>query len=393
MSVPFTDLAAQQLEIDVEVLPQLRAMLDAGSYIGGPAVAAFEQEYAAYTRTRHCVGMGNGTDALEAALRAVGIAPGDEVVIPANTFIATAEAVVRAGATPVLADVEERTLLIDPDAVEAAVGPRTRAIIAVHLYGQPAPVERLKPIARRLGAVVVEDAAQSQGARRYGETSGSLGRIAATSFYPGKNLGAAGDAGAITTDDPEIARAVRMLGSHGSEHKYEHEILGFNSKLDAVQAIVLSAKLRRLEDWNARRRAIAAAYGALLDGVDGLILPVVAEGNEHVWHHYVVQVRDRDRVAAELAAAGIATGIHYPVPLHRSPALERLAVRRTEYPVTDAAASRILSLPIFPHMTAEQVVRVTRELLAALRVPPPRVRVGVEALAASLRRTRTARTR
>ena len=384
MTVPFTDLVAQQLEIDGEVFPQLRQVLGAAAYIGGPPVEAFEQEYAAYTRTRHCVGMGNGTDALEAALRAVGVAPGDEVVIPANTFIATAEAVVRAGATPVLVDVDERTLLIDPDSVEAAVGPSTRAIVAVHLYGQAAPVERLEPIAQRVGAVVVEDAAQSHGARRHGEVSGSLGRIAATSFYPGKNLGAAGDAGAVTTDDPELARAVRMLGSHGSERKYAHELLGFNSRLDAVQAIVLSAKLRRLEDWNARRRAIAAAYGALLSDVEGLRLPVVAEGNEHVWHLYVVRVRDRERVAAELDAQGIATGIHYPVPLHRSPALAGRTMRRTELAVTDAAAAEILSLPIFPHMTAAQVVHVTQALLAAMRVLPPQgTREGVRALEAS----------
>lgn len=370
MTVPFTDLAAQQREVDEEVLPRLRAALGSGAFIGGPEVAAFEAQYAAYSGSRHCVGMGNGTDALEAALRAVGVGPGVEVIIPANTFIATAEAVLRAGGTPVLVDVDERTLLIDPDAVEAAAGRMTRVILAVHLYGQIAPVERLLPIARRIGAVVVEDAAQSQGARRHGRVSGSLGRIAATSFYPGKNLGAAGDAGAVTTDDASLARTVRMLGSHGSEHKYVHEVLGFNSRLDAVQAIVLSAKLRRLEDWNARRRAVASVYGALLHDVDGVALPVVAEGNEHVWHLYVVRVANREHVAAELDAAGIATGIHYPVPLHRSPALARQRMRVTDCPVADAAAGEILSLPIFPHMTASQVVRVARAMREAFGLPP-----------------------
>lgn len=369
-SVPFADLVAQQREIEKEMLPAMRSVFETGAFIGGPAVSAFEQEYAAYTGTRHCVGMGNGTDALEAALRAVGVGRGDEVVIPANTFIATAEAVLRAGATPVLVDVDGRALLIDPAAAAAAVGPATRAIVAVHLYGQPAPVEQLEPIARGVGAVIVEDAAQSHGARRHGGASGGLASIAATSFYPGKNLGAAGDAGAVTTDDPELARTVRMLGSHGSERKYAHELLGFNSRLDAVHAVVLSAKLRRLEDWNMRRRAIAVAYGALLHDLDELTLPVVAEGNDHVWHLYVIRVRDRERVAAELAEAGVETGIHYPVPLHRSPALAGQTIRRTECPVTDAAAGEILSLPMFPHMTAAQVVAVTQALRAAVHAPP-----------------------
>ncbi|GAA1956414.1 DegT/DnrJ/EryC1/StrS family aminotransferase [Agromyces allii] len=369
MSVPFTDLAAQQHEVDEEVMPRLRAALASGAFIGGPEVEAFEREYAAYAGSDHCVGMGNGTDALEGALRAIGVGPGAEVILPANTFIATAEAVVRAGATPVLVDVDERTLLIDPAAVEAAAGPLTRAVIAVHLYGQLAPVELLTPIARRFGAVVVEDAAQSHGARRLGGVSGSLGRIAATSFYPGKNLGAAGDGGAVTTDDPELARRVRMIGSHGSERKYEHEVLGFNSRLDAVQAIVLSAKLKRLEDWNARRRAVASVYDALLHDLEDVVLPVTAEGNEHVWHLYVVRVPDRERVAADLAAAGISTGIHYPVPLHRSPALAGSLMRVSDCPVTDAAASEILSLPVFPHMTAHQIVLVVEALRMAFGRP------------------------
>ena len=368
MTVPFTDLTAQQHEIELEVLPELRAAFATGAFIGGPAVAAFEQQYADYTGTRHCVGMGNGTDALEAALRALGVGRGDEVIVPANTFIATAEAVLRIGATPVLVDVDPRTLLVDPEAVDAAAGPATRAIMAVHLYGQPAPVELLEPIARRVGAVIVEDGAQSHGARRHGRASGSLGRIAATSFFPGKNLGAAGDAGAVTTDDPELARTVRMLGSHGSERRYEHEILGFNSRLDAVQAIVLSAKLRRLDDWNTRRQEIAAVYQALLHDVEEITHPVVAEGNEHVWHRYVIRVRDRDRVAATLAAAGVGTEIHYPVPLHRSPALDGQTVRRTDCTVADAAASQILSLPMFPHMTAPQVVSAAQALRDAVRV-------------------------
>lgn len=370
MTVPFTDLAAQQHEVDDEVLPRLRAALASGMFVGGPEVDAFEREYAAYTGARHCVGMGSGTDALEAALRAVGVGQGVEVILPANTFIATAEAVIRAGGIPVLVDVDATSLLIDPDAVEAASSTATRVIVAVHLHGQAAPVENLVPIARRIGAVLVEDAAQSHGARRHGEVSGSLGRIAATSFAPGTNLGAAGDGGAVTTDDPSLARAVRMIGSHGSEDGDEHELLGFTSRLDAVQAIVLSAKLKRLEDWNARRRAVASVYSALLHDIDEVVLPQVAKGNEHVWHHYVVRVANREHVAAQLAAAGVATGIHYPVPLHRSRALGDQRIRRTDCPVADAAADELLSLPIFPHMTARQVVRVTRAMREAFGLRP-----------------------
>ncbi|MGY3567074.1 DegT/DnrJ/EryC1/StrS family aminotransferase [Sinomonas sp. RB5] len=367
-AVPFVDLAAQQQEIAADVVPEVLEVLATGAFIGGPHVAAFEEEYARFAGTRECVGVANGTDALELALRAVGVGPGGEVILPANTFVATAEAVVRAGARPVLVDVDPETLLIDADSVGRAVGPRTQAIVPVHLFGQVAPVEELLPIAVACGAAVVEDAAQSQGARRFGRPAGSLGDIAATSFYPGKNLGAAGDAGAVTTHDGLLADRVRLLAAHGSRVKYVHEAVGCNSRLDAVQAVVLRAKLRRLEGWNARRRVAAERYSSLLEGVAGVRVPRSLPGNEDVWHLYVVRVLDgrRARVQAALAEAGIATGIHYPTPVHLTEAFSSLGYGPGDFPVAEAAAEQILSLPMFPHLTDGQVERVAEAAAEAV---------------------------
>ena len=352
MRVPFLDLVAQQAEIAGEVLPTWQAQFAAAAFVGGAEVAAFEREYAAYIGTRHCVGVANGTDAVELALRAVGVRPGDEVIIPVNTFIATAEAATRLGAIPVFVDVDEQYLLIDPAAVAAAVTTRTRAIVPVHLYGQTAPMDALIPISNQHGLMIVEDAAQSQGACSRLGRAGSLGRVAATSFYPGKNLGAAGDAGAVLTDDPAVAEFVRNFGAHGSSVKYVHDRAGVNSRLDAVQATVLRAKLRRLDRWNTARRAAAARYAELLAGVPGVGVPATRPGNEDVWHLYVVQVAERDRVLAELGAAGIGAAIHYPTPLHLTAAYAHLGYRAGQFPVAEAAARRILSLPMYPHLTA-----------------------------------------
>lgn len=365
IGVPFVDLAAQQAEIAAEIEPLVLDALRTGSFIGGPAVAAFEQGYAAMAGTRHCVGVGNGTDALELALRAVGVGSGDEVIVPVNTFIATAEAVTLVGATPVFVDVDPVHLLIDPAAVEAAVTTRTRAIMPVHLYGQVAPVEQLEPIAVAAGAVIIEDAAQSQGATRFGRRAGSLGTIAGTSFYPGKNLGAAGDAGAVTTDDEQLADRVRLFGAHGSRVKYEHEIAGTNSRLDTIQAIVLSAKLARLEGWNRMRRAAADRYAQLLAGT-AVGVPTSLPGNVDVWHLYVVRVPDRARAIAALADAGIGTGIHYPTPLHQTDAYASLGYAPGAFPVAERAAAEILSLPMFPHLTAAQQERVVDVLRTAV---------------------------
>jgi dTDP-4-amino-4,6-dideoxygalactose transaminase len=367
-SIPLVDLSAQHAAVAAEVAEGWRDVLARTAFIGGPQIASFESEYAAFIGVPHCVGVANGTDAIEIALRALGVGVGDECILPANTFIATAEAVARAGATPVLVDCsDDGTYLIDTDAVAAAVTKRTRAIIPVHLYGQAAPVELLMPLAGKIGAWVVEDAAQSQGARRNGTAAGALGHVAATSFYPGKNLGAYGDAGAALTAADDVARRMRLIADHGSARKYEHEVPGFNSRMDTLQAVVLSAKLARLDGWNAARRAAAARYDALLSGCAGVVLPRTLAGNEHVWHLYVVRVPDRDRVLKELHAAGIGAGIHYPVPIHLTAAFTGLGHGQGSFPVAERTADDLLSLPLFPEITQEQQERVVSALTSALR--------------------------
>jgi len=366
-NVPFLDLAAQQAEIADEVLPVWRDQFAAASFIGGPEIEAFEREYAEYIGVEHVVGVSNGTDALELAYRAVGVRPGDEVIMPANTFIATAEAASRIGAVPVFVDVDDEYLLIDPDAIEAAITPRTKVIAPVHLFGQTAPMELITPIADAHDLIVIEDAAQSQGASGPAGRAGALSRVAATSFYPGKNLGAAGDAGAVMTDDAGIAALVRNLAAHGSSVKYVHDHIGMNARLDAVQATVLRAKLRRLDAWNSARRAAARRYADLLDGIDGVRLPAVRPGNDDVWHLYVVRLDERDRVMAELSAAGIGVGIHYPTTVHLTEAYAGLGYRRGQFPVAESAADEMLSLPMFPHITGDQQLRVVHGLSNSVR--------------------------
>jgi dTDP-4-amino-4,6-dideoxygalactose transaminase len=363
-SIPLVDLAAQHRDIDDGLLSAIDQVLRSGAFIGGPAVSAFEQSYARYLGVTDCIGVANGTDALEIALRAVGVERDAEVIMPANTFIATLEAVARVGARPVLVDVDPDTLLMDAAQVSSVVTGRTQAIVPVHLYGQAAPVEKIAVEAP--GIPIVEDAAQSQGAMRHGRSAGSLGTVAATSFYPGKNLGAAGDAGAVLTSEPAVARMARLLGSHGSATKYVHEIVGFNSRLDAIQAIVLEAKLAHLDRWNHARRQAARRYDELLAGVAGVELPVTLPGNEHVWHLYVIRVDERDRVLAQLNAAGIGAGIHYPVPVHLTEAFRGLGHQVGDFPTTERAARRILSLPLYPHITEAQQVRVVETLVHAI---------------------------
>jgi dTDP-4-amino-4,6-dideoxygalactose transaminase len=366
-SIPLVDLSAQHAAVADEVVEGWAEVLAQTAFIGGHQVTAFEREYAEFIGVPHCAALANGTDAIEIALRALGVGQGDECILPANTFIATAEAVSRAGATPVLVDcVDDETYLIDVKAVEAAVTPRTAAIIPVHLYGQAAPVEQLLPLAQRIGAWVVEDAAQSHGARRNGMSAGALGHAAATSFYPGKNLGAYGDAGAALTGSADIAARMRMIRDHGSSTKYRHEVVGVNSRLDTLQAVVLSAKLRRLAAWNSARRTAAARYDQLLSDWAAVVCPRTLDGNEHVWHLYTVRVPDRDRVLKELHAAGIGAGIHYPVPVHLTPAFAGLGHPQGEFPVAERNARELLSLPIFPEITAVQQERVVSVLISAL---------------------------
>jgi dTDP-4-amino-4,6-dideoxygalactose transaminase len=367
MKVPLVDLAAQHLSIREEIERGMALLFESSAYVLGPEVAAFEREFADFQSVLHCVGVANGTDAIELLLRAHEIGSGDEVVIPANTFIATALAVVRSGARPVLADCDADHLLLDPSSVSSVLSARTRAILPVHLYGQIAPMETLRQIASARGLVVLEDAAQAQGARRNGGMAGSFGEGAATSFYPGKNLGAYGDAGAVLTNSEALARRIRALRNYGGEARYEHSVLGFNSRLDAIQAVVLRAKLRWLGRCNALRRAAAARYDALLAGVEQVVRPRTLSGNEHVWHLYVVRVPARDAVWKHLRDAGIGAAVHYPRPIHLEGAMQHLGYRAGDFPVAERAASEILSLPMFPEITEEQQVRVVDALKEALK--------------------------
>jgi dTDP-4-amino-4,6-dideoxygalactose transaminase len=360
--IPLVDLDLQHTEIAEEVREGWDALLASKAFVLGPQVAEFEEAFARYSGVSHCAGVANGTDALELALRALGVGPGDEVVLPANTFIATALAVARAGASPVLVDCDSETQLIDTDAAVDRASPRTGAFVPVHLYGQMAPVELLAGA----GAPVIEDAAQSQGARRNGQPSGSVGDIAATSFYPGKNLGAYGDAGAVLTDEDELAARVKALRNYGSERKYEHPETGFNSRLDALQAVVLSAKLRRLDAWNEQRREGASRYGELLDDLAQVRTPGTLAGNDHVWHLYVVRVPERDQVLQRLNAEGVGAGVHYPRPIHLQGAFAGLGHREGDFPEAERAAREILSLPLFPGISADQQEQIVEALRRAL---------------------------
>jgi dTDP-4-amino-4,6-dideoxygalactose transaminase len=362
--VPFVDLALAHQRVAVQVRARFDEVLDTTSFVLGPAVTGFESEYAAYSQAKYCVGVGNGTDAIELALRSCGIGQGDEVIIPANTFVATAEAVLRAGADIVFADMTTDHL-VDPVSVADRVTDRTRAVIGVHLYGQMAPMELLAEAAGP-GVILIEDAAQSQGARRNGRRAGSIGLAAATSFYPGKNLGAYGDAGAVTTSSGEVADRLRALRNHGGVRRYEHGEFGVNSRLDSLQAAVLSTKLAVLDDWNDERRYAANFYRELLADEPRLTLPASAHGNEHVWHLFVVQCDQRDTVLADLSSAGIGAGIHYPTPVHLLRPFAHLGYDRGDFPVSEAAAARILSLPIYPGITPDQQVRVAETLQKSL---------------------------
>jgi dTDP-4-amino-4,6-dideoxygalactose transaminase len=381
--VPFTDLGAMTGEVWPEIEQDYLSCLLDGAYIGGPAVTAFERGWAAYCGADHGVGLGNGTDALLLSLTALGVGPGDEVVVPANTFIATAAAVVRAGATPRFADVSDDTLLMTADTLAAAITPRTRAVIIVHLYGQLPDMAGLAAVAQQTGIAVIEDAAQAHGAEWGGRRAGSFGAVACFSFYPAKNLGAFGDAGAVTTSRPELADEIRSLANHGRSHgrsHYDHDRIGTNSRLDALQAILLSGKLAHLEEWTERRIALASRYREQLGGDEftgtGLKLTATAPLARHVYHLFVVRVPRRDSVRAVLTRRGIQTGVHYPVPCHRQPPLRRLAER--PLPVAERAAGEVLSLPMFPHMTDRQVDYVCESLAEALRAAA----VGSEAASA-----------
>lgn len=362
--IPLVDLKAQYAAIRSEIRTAVDDVLDGARFIQGPAVAEFERKFAAFCGAGFAVGVGSGTDALTLALRALGVGAGDEVVTAANTFAATAEAVVAVGARPVFVDVDARHFNMTAEGLDAAVTPRTRAAVPVHLYGQPAPMAEIMDVARRRSIKVVEDAAQAHGSECGGRRVGSWGDAAAFSFYPAKNLGAFGDAGAVVTGDEEIAGAVRMLRDHGRTGKYRHERVGVNSRLDALQAAVLDVKLGHLEEWNRARRAVAAAYDAALDAAPGLTLPVETPGARHVYHLYVVRTRRRDELRRYAAENGVGVGIHYPVPLHLQPAFRHLGYGPGRFPVAERLADSILSIPLYPEMQDAQVAQVVRTLTA-----------------------------
>lgn len=357
MTVPFLDLPAQYADLKEELRPHLEQVLDTSAYILGPYAERFEQAFAEFLGVRHVIGVANGTDALLLSLKALGVGPGDEVITAANSFVATAEAIAHAGAKPVFVDVEPGSYTIDASQVEAKISPRTKALIPVHLYGQPAEMTSLGELAGSKGIPMVEDAAQAHGASYRGRPVGGLGEAACFSFYPGKNLGAYGDAGAVATNRDDVALTLRKLRDHGGVKKYEHEIVGFNSRLDGLQAAVLLVKLKRLRRWNERRAAHAALYTELLSGVPGVYVPTVRGQATHVFHLYVIRVPAelREGLRVHLQSHGIATGIHYPAPLHLTPAFASLGYRPGDCPVAESYARSVLSLPMFPELRREQV--------------------------------------
>jgi dTDP-4-amino-4,6-dideoxygalactose transaminase len=396
-AVPFLDLVTPHRELEEDLVAVFRAALGSASFIGGPMVDEFEREFAAFCGARWCVGVASGTDALRFALLGAGVQPGDTVLTVPNTFIATTEAISHVGALPDFIDIDERTATMDPERLRAYLetqcatspgitrpvsrrtGRPVTTIIPVHLYGQPADMDPILELAERFNLTVIEDACQAHGAeyfsRKHGawRKAGTMGRAAAFSFYPGKNLGACGEAGAITTDDEGLARYCRMMRDHGQSRKYVHEFVGANGRLDAIQAGILTVKLRHLAQWNDERRACAREYDALLRDAAPIAVtgPYVPSWSRHVYHLYVVRVAERDRVQRELAAAGIGTGIHYPVPLHLGPAYPGVPLRAGDFPIAERAASEILSLPMFPGLSPTQQRHVIDRLIAAVAATAP----------------------
>jgi dTDP-4-amino-4,6-dideoxygalactose transaminase len=364
--IPLVDLRAQHAQVADEVARGFERVMSEASYILGKDVAEFERAFAKFSGVQHCIGVANGTDALELALRAHDIGPGHEVIVPANSCIATALAVSRAGAIPRLIDCDSDYQLLDPDHLSAHINPKTRAIIPVHLFGQIAPMEPISAVARAKNLLLIEDAAQAQGAKQHERSAGSWGEATGTSFCPGNNLGAYGDAGAVITNSERVAKRLRRLRNHGSDVKYHHPELGFNSRLDTLQAVVLKVKLKRLAGWNALRRAAGLRYDQLLGDLPGVVLPETMPGNEHVWHLYVVRVAKRDAVLQRLQAAGVGAGVHYPKPIHLHGAFAHLGHRTGDFPAAEQAAHEILSLPMFAEITPEQQERVVSELRHAM---------------------------
>lgn len=362
MQVPFLDLKAQYKQIESEVLPMLTKAMENTAFIGGPQVSGFEDEFAVFCESKYCVGLNSGTDALRFALLAAGIGSGDEVITVPNTFIATTEAISQTGARPTFVDIDPDTCNIDPLKIEVAITSRSKAIIPVHLYGQPADMDAILDIAERHGLVVVEDACQAHGALYKGKKAGALGLAGCFSFYPGKNLGAFGEGGAVVTQDEKIARKIKMIRDHGQSQKYYHDMEGYNGRLDAIQAGVLRLKLKRLSNWNESRHKNASYYNERLSDIPEIKLPVEADFAKSVYHLYVIHTDHRDDLQKFLAEKGIATGLHYPRPLHLQKAYKHMGHNEGSFPVSENSAQRLLSLPMFAELTTDQIDYVADQI-------------------------------
>lgn len=360
--IPFLDLHALHAPLKAQFLAAFADVIDTNAFAGGKFVTAFEADFANFCESEHAIGVSNGTDALWLALLALGIKPGDEVITVAATFMATAEAITYCGATPVLVEVDETTYTMDPTKIEAAITPKTKAIIPVHLYGQMADMDPIMAVAKRHGLPVIEDAAQAHGARYRGRVAGSIGDLGCFSFYPGKNLGALGEAGAVTTQDASLAERVRMFRDHGQSRKYHHTVVGWNGRMDGMQGAALSIKLPHLSRENAARREFAAIYDRELAEHPGIVIPTVAPERESVFHLYVVLVEQRDRVLEEMGNRGISCGIHYPIPVHRQAAYANLNLPEGSLAFTEKQASMALSLPMFPTLGETRTIRVATTL-------------------------------
>jgi dTDP-4-amino-4,6-dideoxygalactose transaminase len=365
MKIPFVDLWAQYQSIKHEIDSAMETVIKSSSFIGGKYVKQFEEDFAAYCRAKFCVGVGNGTDAIYIALRALGIGPGDEVITVANSFIATSEAITMTGARVVLVDCDPHTYNIDCGKVTAAITPRTKAIVPVHLYGQPADMNTLKTIARDHNLYIVEDAAQAHGAEYNGFRVGTLGNASCFSFFPGKNLGAYGDGGAIVTNNEELALRCRMIANHGRIKKYDHDFEGINSRLDGLQAAILSVKLKYLEEWTEKRRYAASVYNDFLKD-QNILIPYTPEGIRHVYHLYVIRIDNREKIQSKLNDMGISTGIHYPIATPNLQAYKYLGYETSDFPIATKYSQEILSLPMFPELTMEQIEYVCSHLEASI---------------------------
>jgi dTDP-4-amino-4,6-dideoxygalactose transaminase len=366
MRVPFLDLSAHHAPLRSEIDAAIGEVIESGAFAGGPFVERFEEEFAQYCDCRYAVGVGSGTDAIWLALLASGVGVGDEVITVPNTFMATAEAISFCGAQPVFVDVDALTYTMDPALIEKAISSRTKAIIPVHLFGQPADMDPILEIARARGLVVIEDAAQAHGAEYKGRRAGSLGDVGCFSFYPGKNLGAFGEAGAVVTRDAELQKRIRILRDHGQVQKYHHAMVGWNARMDGIQAAVLEVKLRHLEKSNELRRRHAAEYDRALGEIEELVTPYTADYARHVYHIYAIRVPARDEIIGSLAETGIACGIHYPVPIHLQDAYKNLNYEIGSFPVAERAARQLMSLPMFPELTSPQIDTVTKAMKEAV---------------------------